>query len=266
MSEEEMAMQSGNAQGAVVLLVEDNLVNQKVARKLLERMGCTVLIANNGAEAVAACRERQFVLVLMDLQMPVMDGLQAARAIRAAEGAARHTPIVALTANAMPEHVAQCRSAGMDDFLSKPIDLGRLREVVALHDAAGNARSPAVAGVSAALTAPIDLEHLRKLSDDDAEFTAELVALYMESSASVLDEIRTAQAHADRNAIARAAHKLKGASANVCANAIRDIASRLESGSASMTSEQLDASICGLSTETGRLRDFLRQTELIAAA
>src|SRR5579863_4490764 len=83
-----------------VLLVEDNFVNQKVAVRFLERLGCSVEVASNGAEGVAACRERRFDIVLMDLQMPVMDGLSATRAIREWETSG-HIPIVALTANAM---------------------------------------------------------------------------------------------------------------------------------------------------------------------
>ena len=250
-----------------VLLVEDNPVNQKVARRFLERMGCSVMLARNGAEAVAACRDQRFALVLMDLQMPVMDGLQATRAIRSADGATRHTPIVALSANALPEHVAQCLNAGMDDFLSKPIDVSRLREVVAMHGAADRkceiTHSQRVTALPAA--PPIDLQHLRRLSDDDAGFMSELILLFLDSATAVLNEIRLAHASSDRAAIARAAHKLKGACANVFAEPLRALASRLEMDGASLTVSELDAAIVGLASEMLTLRDFLRSKHVQAA-
>ena len=258
-----MSMNLDYSHGPAVLLVDDNLVNQKVARIFLERMGCSVTVAGNGIEAVDACHRQKFALVLMDMQMPVMDGLQATRAIRAADGEGRRTPIVALSANVMPDQVAQCLNAGMDDFLGKPIDLARLREVVALYGAADSSRAVTVTQLP--MTAPIDLDHLRKLSDDDAEFTVELVGLFMASSTAILDEIRAAHAKSDRSAVARAAHKLKGASADVCANRMRDVASQLETDSPSMTSEQLERQIGALSSETMRLRKFLCETEMLAA-
>ena len=112
-----------------VLLVEDNFVNQKVAVRFLERLGCTVEVAGNGAEGVAACKERRFDIVLMDLQMPVMDGMTATRKIRDGETSG-HIPIIALTANAMTGDRELCEAAGMDGYLTKPIEVERLRNVL----------------------------------------------------------------------------------------------------------------------------------------
>ena len=103
-----------------VLLVEDNPINRTVATKMLERIGCDVTVAEDGRRAVDLCASSPFDLILMDVQMPVMDGLSATRAIRTAEGAARRVPIVALTANAMDQDREECRAAGMDGFLAKP--------------------------------------------------------------------------------------------------------------------------------------------------
>jgi two-component system, sensor histidine kinase and response regulator len=108
--------------GYRILLAEDNPVNQKVASRLLEKLGHTVEIADNGQLAVDAFKSGHFDLILMDCQMPVLDGYEATRAIRAHETASQHVPIVALTAHAMKGNDEQCRAAGMDDFLSKPID------------------------------------------------------------------------------------------------------------------------------------------------
>jgi signal transduction histidine kinase/ActR/RegA family two-component response regulator len=104
-----------------LLLAEDNKINQKLALAMLGRLGYTVDLAENGQEAVAACNNKQYALILMDMQMPVMDGLEATRLIRSGDGANKHTPIVALTANAMQSDNIECRSAGMNDFLTKPI-------------------------------------------------------------------------------------------------------------------------------------------------
>jgi CheY-like chemotaxis protein len=115
-----------------VLLAEDNPVNTKLAVRLLENLGCRVTHAANGKLAFAAATTGEYDLVLMDMQMPEMDGVQATRLIRAWEAPLdRHVPIVALTANAMKSDADDCRAAGMDDVLTKPIErslLGRIIE------------------------------------------------------------------------------------------------------------------------------------------
>ena len=116
--------------GARILIVEDNPINQKVAKRMLERLGYSSEIANNGQEAVEATHARRFDMVFMDCQMPVMDGYGATRAIRMQEGEARHVPIVAMTANAIQGDRARCLEAGMDDYITKPIKLAVLREML----------------------------------------------------------------------------------------------------------------------------------------
>ena len=113
--------------GRRVLLAEDNPVNQMVARALLERSGCAVVVANNGEEAVKMSADESFDLIFMDCQMPVLDGYQATAAIRRREGDARRTPVIAMTANAMPGDRERCLAAGMDDYIAKPIDESRVK-------------------------------------------------------------------------------------------------------------------------------------------
>jgi CheY-like chemotaxis protein len=113
------------------LVVEDNAVNQEMARAMLDMLGFQVLTASNGQEGVIAAAENpDLVLILMDCQMPVMDGLAAARAIRAAETSGGRVPIVALTGNAMPGDREACVAAGMDDYLAKPFSLTALRAMI----------------------------------------------------------------------------------------------------------------------------------------
>ena len=127
-----------------ILLAEDNLVNQKVACQTLERIGYNVDVVNNGAEAVSAWETGRYHIILMDCQMPVMDGYQATREIRLRERGERRTPIIALTADAMQGTEQQCREAGMDDYLTKPLDRLRLSETIDRHLASAAPR-PSVA-------------------------------------------------------------------------------------------------------------------------
>jgi PAS domain S-box-containing protein len=114
-----------------VLLAEDNLVNQKVGVKLLEKIGCTVEVATNGKEAVRAWESGHFDVIFMDCQMPEMDGYEATRQIRSRESASHRTPIVALTAHAMKGADEECRTAGMNDYITKPIDSELLKACIA---------------------------------------------------------------------------------------------------------------------------------------
>ncbi len=116
-----------------VLVVEDNVVNQQVAKRFIERLGCEVTLVDNGQRAVEACRSTEFSLILMDVQMPVMDGITATSRIRSADGPNRRAPIVALTASAMTDETEQCIAAGMNTVLAKPLEIGKLRELLEQH-------------------------------------------------------------------------------------------------------------------------------------
>jgi CheY-like chemotaxis protein len=113
-----------------VLIAEDNPINQKVASHLLERLGYGTSVAENGIEALEFLRQDHFDLLLLDIQMPVMDGYETCRAIRASEEPWANIPIVALTANALPEVRDRCFNLGMNDFLTKPVTKDRLAATV----------------------------------------------------------------------------------------------------------------------------------------
>lgn len=118
-------------QGGVILLVEDNLINQTIALELIESLGYQVHLAENGLEAVEMSGDKNYDLIIMDCEMPEMDGYQATRTIREREGSERHTPIIAMTAYAMQGDREKCLAAGMDDYVTKPFDLERVSSVIA---------------------------------------------------------------------------------------------------------------------------------------
>ena len=119
------------AQSAVILVVEDNVINQKVAVGLLKRLGYQSEVAESGAKALDAVGQRQYALVLMDCQMPDMDGLETTRRLRSREPAGTHIPIVAMTGMVGADDLRRCLEAGMDDYLTKPILIDQLRAVLA---------------------------------------------------------------------------------------------------------------------------------------
>jgi signal transduction histidine kinase/CheY-like chemotaxis protein len=217
-----------------VLLVEDNFVNQKVAVRFLERLGCTVEVASHGAEGVAACQQRHFDIVLMDLQMPVMDGMTATRKIRELETTG-HVPIVALTANAMTGDRELCEAAGMDGYLTKPIEVERLRNVLTKYgletnEADSSAATPPPAP-AASLKPPVDLRGFQSITNGDSAFAQELAVTFIASGEQQLADMAAAAARSNRVALARAAHQLKGACANIHAHGLKALAERRENES-----------------------------------
>jgi CheY-like chemotaxis protein len=251
-----------------VLLVEDNPVNLKVAARFLERLGCTVEVAGNGAEGVAAAAARRFDIILMDLQMPIMDGITATRKIRELAGL-RQAPIIALTANAMSGDRERCEAAGMDDYLTKPIEVERLRSILSKFGLALPESPPNPADSrtdsSGSLRSPLDLRALNDLVGGDDAFARELAAAFIDSGDALLAQIRLAAAGGNREDLERAAHKLKGASANMQAHNLQALAHRLETDSRSATAA-LEPTIARLRQEFERARQFLSDPAVIPPA
>ncbi len=255
--------------GGRVLVVEDNLVNQKVAQKFLERLGCNVRVVGDGAEAVEACTRERFDLVLMDMQMPVMDGLSATRAIRARESGSGRTPIVALTANVLAGQFQSCLDAGMDDVLAKPLEPARLQDVLERFvlgaPVCAAAAAPRAPGPSLA-SPPLDLARLASLAAEDVSFMRELLSAFRASAAGALEEMRDAQVSDRRDRLQRAAHKLKGASDNIGAGRLRDLAFELESRASEAPPGQLAQWIDAVAAELAELDGFFSTTDLAALA
>ena len=235
-----------------VLLAEDNVVNQRLAASVLERRGHRVTIAANGREALAALGRQAFDLVLMDVQMPEMGGLEAAVAIRERErGTSRHVPIVAMTAHAMKGDRERCLAAGMDEYLTKPLDSRQLCMTVE-HLAGG---APAPVPVPAA---PAVSDHVLARVGGDRELLAEISRLFVDDAPRHLERIRQALQARDGESLRRAAHGLKGAAANFDATGVVDAARALEEIGRTARFDQHEGAWRALAFETERLIAALR--------
>jgi signal transduction histidine kinase/ligand-binding sensor domain-containing protein/DNA-binding response OmpR family regulator len=238
-----------------ILLAEDNLVNQKVARGTLEKMGYRVDVVSNGAEAIGAWETGRYHLILMDCQMPVMDGYQATREIRRREQGTSHIPIIALTADAMQGAEQQCREAGMSDYLTKPLDRARLSERIDRHLASATTSfAPALAEADA----PVDWINFMKVTDGDEKFAQELVQLFIDSGDATLRDISAAVDRGDLAAIGAAAHSFKGSSASISARPASAAAGRLELAARAGAVDQVSELEGQLRRELGRVVEYLR--------
>jgi len=264
----QLTAQDTRRYAGTVLLVEDNPVNQKVAVRFLERMGCSVRVADNGAEAVRACEDSTFDIILMDMQMPVMDGLTATTRIREREtGDGReNVPIVALTANAMANQLERCMDAGMNDFLTKPLEIPKLHEILTKYGLRASGDVSPQRADAGDNDVPVDLARLNDLTEGDPEFAQELARTFVASGEQALHEARVALGNLDRTALSRIAHKIKGASANIHAEPLRALAHTLETQAASMDQPRLHEMVDSLATELARATDFLNRYAPVPAA
>ncbi|MEY2426051.1 MAG: hypothetical protein QOI61_1623 [Actinomycetota bacterium] len=224
--------------GGLVLVVEDNAVNRKVAVGLLEQLGYTAEIAEDGLAAVEVFEPGAYKAILMDCQMPRMDGYDATIAIRALEPNG-HTPIIAMTASAMASDREHCLAVGMDEYLSKPINRDLLATVLR-ECTEGTTMETVPTNGAAPQEDPFDAETLEQLRslDEDGTFIAELVGMFREDIASHVTALHDAIARHDGAAIASTAHQAKGASANLGMRALAASLKTLEL-SASATPEEL---------------------------
>jgi len=222
------------AEGRLVLLVEDNSVNQRVAQMHLTKLGYTCHIANDGCEALQASECTPYSMILMDCQMPVMDGFEATYAIRKREQeqGEPHRIIIAMTANAMKGDRERCLEAGMDDYLSKPISRDRLQEVL---DRWRNA-APLSSTTEQKTAVPsveeeryFDVDYIRELVGDDDDIVRELLQLFYDSMHDVLRN-KMAVALQNRAVVAMKAHahELKGAAGNIGATTIEQRCQAIE--------------------------------------
>jgi two-component system sensor histidine kinase/response regulator len=263
-----------------ILLAEDNLVNQKVAVRFLEKLDFRVEVVADGQAALDAWKSGNFDLILMDCQMPNMDGYEATREIRRLEEGKGHIPIVALTAHAMKGAEERCRAAGMDDYLTKPIDRGKLEACLdRLLPSTGSTglnlviKEPSVAPENAKLgteeagpselareqpEVPVDWAAFLESLDGDEGFARELVEAFIATGDRELAAISAALRTGDDTTMRDSAHTLKGASANLRAIAAITAAAKLEEGAGSGQTIQISALAGKLRSEIERTIEYLQ--------
>ena len=284
-------------QGLRVLLAEDNPINQKLAVVLLQKAGYSVDAVENGAQALERVQTNPYSVVLMDVQMPEMDGLEATRKIRELEEATgQHIPIIAMTAHAMQGDRERCLEAGMDDYVSKPLEpkvlfnvLDRwtqteleLEEEVQDYSSSEDvfsadlddglfgesmdstppeeeATGSVFPAVSYAEVVPVDFDTALDRFDGDQGFMMEMFKEYKDHLPGRLEEIHATLRDGDASRLARLAHNLKGISLNFSAEPVADLALKLEEIGKSENLTGASVLIDQLDTEVHRLRDFLNE-------
>jgi two-component system, sensor histidine kinase and response regulator len=203
--------------GLHILVAEDNHVNQIVAVRILERMGHSVIVANNGHEALSLLAQQTFDLVLMDIQMPGMDGLTATKKIRDDEMQSHsHMPIIALTAHAMKGDLEHCLEGGMDGYVSKPINQKELEEAIAKVVGSGSDTGRRVIAETPRVDSPPkeplgwDVERVLERLGGDEKLFSEVIQIFLEETPKNLAELRQALSQGNSETIERTAHSLKG--------------------------------------------------------
>ncbi len=231
----------------LVLIVEDNEVNTLVIKAMLERLGIESVTASDGRDAITSWSNSRFDLILMDCQMPILDGYGATKEIRKIEQqqGAKAIPIIALTANVMQGDKEKCLAAGMDDFLAKPIESSRLETMLSnwldnnkhsdiamtLADDKDDQKDPPVAQIVSGGAKPesiIDMKTIQQLNELMGDALAELINSYINLSAQTLDSLQQAMEAADSNEILQLAHRLKGSSGNVGAVTVMRLSGKIE--------------------------------------
>lgn len=248
---------------AHILVAEDNAINQKVASRWIERLGYKCDIVDDGAKAVQAVLQKDYALVLMDGQMPEMDGFEATAEIRRREKPGKRIPIVALTASVMKGDREKCLEAGMDDYMSKPLDPDELGRVLKKWiEKADEESAPARAHEPAEAEAddpPIDEEVLGLAADGDEFFMRELVEIYIRDAAERIAAIEMALSSGEAELLRRTAHALKGASANIGAKTLQRLAHELENAGRLGVLAGARTTFDELNAEWGRVRRHFDQ-------
>jgi two-component system sensor histidine kinase/response regulator len=264
------ANSSAARQPLKILLAEDNVTNQKLAVAILEKQGHTIKVVADGKQAVEAYERELFDVVLMDMQMPEVDGLEATSAIRSFEqSVGRHTPIIALTANAMIGDRERCLNAGMDDYLSKPL---RADDLFATIERLVVSKTPAASTPSDKKSSGLPSDEIFDYNasvqqvGDDPELLSQLVAVFVEQLPLLLPPLETAVANSDPKAIRQSAHALCSSVSVIAAPRAKDIARKLELMGLNSELDRVRETHAELLSEFSALQQVLTTTPSLKAA
>lgn len=249
---------------ARLLVVEDNLTNQKLALKLFEKMGFAADLAPDGIQCLKILEKNQYDLIFMDIQMPEMDGFEVTSIIRTPDSKVKdhNVPIIAMTAHATNEDRKKCLESGMNDYISKPIDPAKLSEIVSKWLKIDRARD-FLNLVKTNRDTVFDYENFLQRVGGDEDLAKEILEVYLQDAPNQLEKLRLALKDVNFSVIHRQAHTLKGASDNISAYALRDISLCLEKIAESGDVEQMKNLFVKIETEFERLRSTLEQSGIL---
>ncbi|TAJ75987.1 MAG: response regulator [Gallionellaceae bacterium] len=268
-----LSREEARLRGRLILVAEDNEINQKVIRQQLALLGDVADIAGNGREALKLWQGGAYGILLTDLHMPEMDGYELTAAIRAAEADTARIPIIALTANALRGEAARCLAAGMDDYVSKPVQLAKLKATLEkwlpLAAETSNAKEPSMwerppgrdsasRDLEVAPTpVPVDVNVLKALVGDDAATIAEFLHDFRLSAEKIAAELRAACATGQAAAAGALAHKLKSSARSVGALALGELCAEMERAGKADDTGALAALMPNFEGELARVGSFL---------
>jgi CheY-like chemotaxis protein len=219
----------GNGQGLKILIVEDSLVNQKFILALLEKQGHLVQVAGNGQIALNILKENQFDLILMDLQMPLMDGLEATKHIREKEkSSSEHIPIIAMTAHALKGDKDRCLNAGMDDYIAKPIKTDELFVKIRRFASDIKIEKPKKKPRKISCDFDLDMSTITSNFDGDSELFKEIFEMFQKAYPDQIETLRRMILKNNSEAVEKIAHRLAGSVSNFNISVIKNTALKLE--------------------------------------
>ena len=253
-------------QPARILVADDSAVNRKMASAMLASLGYAVDVVDNGRQAVAAVSGTSYQAVLMDCQMPEMDGYEAAQEIRRLEPPGRHLRIIAMTATISPADRDKALSSGMDDYLPKPLSLESLgvalneADLSGEHESLDKALTDRLGDPKADVIVPGRLAELEKVAGEDGiDGFSVLARIFLDESASRHAKVLDAIAQRDLGEIKRLMHALKGTARNLGANALGDVCERIEERATDGLADPSPDLLAAFESECVRVRTFLRQ-------
>lgn len=252
-------------QGKLILVAEDNDINQKVIRQQLNLLGYAGDIANDGREALKRLQDCNYALLLTDLHMPEMDGFELTKAIRSGETSKKHIPIVALTANALKGEREHCLSAGMDDYLSKPVQLEDLRLTLEKYlsgdklaeKSKSTSQLPVQTDVVEAIAVPINVHALEELIGNDPEMIKEMLLDFRGSAERIATELRAAYQVGQFAAVGSLAHKLKSSARSVGALALGELCAEMEQAAKKNDAEALAVLLPSFDVQLMNVKSYL---------
>jgi PAS domain S-box-containing protein len=262
-------IEEARAQGKLILLAEDNLTNQDVIRRQLTLLGYACEIASDGREGRDMWQANDYALLLTDCHMPEMDGFELTAAVRETEESTdRRAPIIAITANALQGEAERCLAAGMDDYLSKPVDMKGLKSTLQkwmgnggvagdAHAALPTGKAPLSPPDAAPENGPIDPSALKSVFGDDEATFIEILKDFVEPATSNVDEIDAALTEHSADGVAKAAHKLKSSARSVGANDLADLCQVLEAAGNAEDWSEIDKAALRLSDTFQKVVDYI---------